>query len=251
MKTIVLACSFMVLTAQWCYGQMRCESDSTKRQRVLTSDAPNAFTCYMVMQRGAKENYGTGFLIHPRVLLTAGHNLANFPSGVVTSVEVFFGSVDADNYLISATIPLTKGENKFFRKNYWLTWKIRNDYAIVILPDSSLYKAIKGHYSATPVDAAVLTQSALHITGSPKGKALHEMWTDSTTQIEYNGNYIRYDMFTVYRNSGSPIWQRTESGYRAVGVHSRGYGTCGAATTLNEAVITQIRQWCRSAGVDF
>lgn len=232
-------------------AQITCVLDSTKRQRITALNYPNGYTCFMEMTRGGNLRWGTGFLIHPRVILTAGHNLAWYPTGGVNSVKVYFGSIDANTHLASDTLNLTEGVNKFFNSGYWLKGKIKYDYSIIILPDSAIYKKVGGCYSIQPIRRTDVVPTPVHITGSPGDKPLFEMWTDHSTSVENNGSYIRYDLFTVVRNSGSPIWIRTPNGYQAIGVHSRGYGDCTAAVLINQEVIDQIRAWCTQAGITF
>lgn len=232
-------------------SQVSCVLDSSKRQRITGPNLPNSYTCYMEMTRGKTSRWGTGFLIHPRVLLTAGHNFAWYPTGSVNTVKLYFGSIDSATYLASDTISLVKGINKFYKSGYWINWKINRDYSIVILPDSTLYKKIGGCYSLNAIGLMQNIPTPVNITGSPGDKDFFEIWTDSTNSVENKGSYINYDMFTEERNSGSPIWIKTEDGFQAIGIHSRSNGECNAAVLINENVINQIRFWCQSVNLPF
>lgn len=249
MNYITLAILFLFSNAL--FGQMDCKLDSAKRERITSYNIPNAYTCYMEMTRGSTPRYGTGFLIHPRVILTAGHNLAWYPTGKVNTVKVYFGSIDSANYLASDTITLIDGVNKFFNSGYCINGKIKNDYSIIILPDSTLYKKLGGCFFIEPVIKSKVINTPLNITGSPGDKNFYEIWTDSTENIELNNLYIRYDMFTEVRNSGSPVWIKNGENYQAIGVHSRSFGNCNAAVLLNDEVLSQIKKWCKKAGVQF
>ena len=246
MKTLLLSFGLLLLFPMCLTAQvLSCNPDSSRRQRITSSSIPNNYTCYMEMTRGRSERYGTGFLISPRVILTAGHNLAYFPSGKVKSVDLYFGSIDSSTYLCHTTVKLEEGKNCFYNKGYWINGKIRRDFAIIILPDSNVFQKVGGcfQYDSTLFSR---TLSNIHITGSPGDKNLFEMWTDSTTSFELMETYIRYDLFTEVRNSGSPIWTRTLTGMAIVGIHSRGYGNCNAAVMLTPKVYGIIRQWCLS-----
>jgi len=251
MKPLILHIIIFLSFLQNANSQINCVLDSTKRQRITTPNLHNAYTCYMEMTRGKTPRWGTGFLIHPRVLLTAGHNFAWYPTGSVNTVKLYFGSIDSVTYLASDTISLVDGVNKFYNSGYWLNGKVKNDYSIIILPDSTLYKKIGGCYSLNPIIRTEKIPTPVHITGSPGGKALFEIWTDSTNSVENNGSYIRYDLFTAARNSGSPIWIKTQNGYQVIGIHSRSYGNCNAAVLINQDVINQIKEWCSKANVKF
>lgn len=69
------------------------------------------------MSRGRKTTYATGFLIHSRMLLTAGHKLAWSPSGNIWHAKLFFGLVDATHHIASQDLELDNS-NRFFNGGY-------------------------------------------------------------------------------------------------------------------------------------
>ncbi|WP_166919764.1 trypsin-like serine peptidase [Flavobacterium poyangense] len=236
-----------LLMPQLFYSQdTNCELIDT-RTRIVENNIPNMYTCYMVMNRGGSERYGTGFLIHPRVILSAGHNFAWYPNGSVNTVKVFFGSIDSSNYAISDTITLNN-TNRFFKSGYWAKGKIYRDYSVVILPDSTVYKKVKGIFKL-PKPNKINDFKTLNITGSPGDKDFFEMWTANTVNFNIQSDKITYDLFTEVRNSGSPVWSEKDGVYYALGVHSRKWGDCNAAVFLNEEVQQQIRAWCKEGGI--
>ena len=254
---------FSLLFTQSTLGQDGiCNPDPDARERITEHNIPNAYTCFMVMTRGKKKKrYGTGFLIHPRVVLTAGHNLAWYGTGHVNNVDLYFGSIDDSTYLFNKYVELKKGKNKFYKKKYWRKDEIHRDYSVIILPDSSVYKKVGGHFLVQPISEETTLPSTIHITGSPRDKDIHEIWTANTTDYEVSSNCvaIKYDLYTLKRNSGSPIWGETEEGIIAVGVHSRKTPAkingvvqyCRRGVLINQNVYNQIKRWCAEAGVDF
>jgi hypothetical protein len=238
--------------------QFDCTPDPNLRTRVISSEVPNTYTAYLVLYRGKRTNLGTGMLIHPRVLLTAGHNTAffffskAFPFIIskVHDVDMYFGSIDAKNYVAQKSVKLKKGRTKFFNNGYWWFSKIKDDYSIIILPDSSVYKALGGCYKIAPISSQGQLGKTITLTGSPKDKPEHEIWQESTNNFQVvNNNVLRYDLFTLPRNSGSPIWIGPSGQPQAVGVHSRSYGSCNAAVLINDAVYKRISRWCSSVGI--
>jgi V8-like Glu-specific endopeptidase len=249
--TIILFLTAVIAGVNPTFSQTEsCSPDPSKRTRITSLDVPNSFTCYLELTRGRSTRYGTGMLIHPRVILTAGHNLAYYPSGTVKEVNAYFGSIDSINYLTMTSLKLRKGKNKFHKRGYWYNGKLNRDFAIIILPDSSVYKEVGGHFKIKPITQEQFLNKEIHITGSPGDKNLFEMWTASTLNYSQFQDHLKYDLFTQVRNSGSPIWIDTKEGYEVVGIHSRSYGNCNAAILINNEAYQQITKWCKEAGIE-
>lgn len=250
MKFLVFSSVFAIFNFSVSGQNISCTVDSNNRTRITELNVPNAYTCYMEMTRGNSIRYGTGFLIHPRVLLSAGHNFAWYPSGSVTEVKVYFGSIDNVTYLASDTISLKRNDNKFFKSGYWSNGKIHRDFAIVILPDSSIYKKIGGCYKIFETNTNIKPNPTINITGSPGDKENFEMWTSATSNYGIQTDKVLYDMYTEVRNSGSPIWFKKGNDYFVIGVHSRSWGDCRAATLLTSDVVNQIKNWCLTQNIN-
>ncbi len=231
-------------------------ADSANRTRLTDFSEPHLYTCYMEMYRGFSKNpkMGTGFLIHPRVILTAGHNVAYYPTGRVKQVDAFFGSIDDSTYRAKETLRLRRRKNKFFKFSYCMVSTLSRDFAIVILPDSSVYKQLGGHYKLDVLTSERLKErtDSISLTGSPMDMSPHEIWTETKSGFGvYDEKCIKACLYTRPRNSGSPVWYHYNNALYVAGVHSRGNTVtcCGTHLLMNQKVVDKIEKWCSRAGI--
>lgn len=239
--------------AQNFQSKFACKPDSSKRVKITDFRAPYSYVCFMYMQRGRKIYRGTGFLIHPRVVLTAGHNLATSFFRRVRKVDLYFGPHDSTTYKANQSVSLKKNINTFFKNFYWINGKIHRDFSIIILPDSAVFEKVGGHFEVVPVSHRSQPQGTIKLTGSPGDKDDYEIWHEETIHYQLNaknGGQLLYDIYTQPRNSGSPLWITAEDGFQAIGVHSRSMGSCNAGKLLDKETYEQIAEWCRKAGID-
>ena len=107
-----------------------------------TIKAPYRFICKLIINLpNGQELGGTGALISPRHVLTAGHCILT-PSGMMAE------SIDVIPGLDGTTIPFGIQRAKRFKASRkWEKRKERyHDYGLITLPDDTLFKAVRGHF---------------------------------------------------------------------------------------------------------
>lgn len=197
-------------------------------------------------------NYkSTASFIHPRVLLTAGHNIYTKRTNV-KSINIKLGCTanHKDSLLLEQNIVPVVNENIFVLESYNRHPRSSEDFGIIILPDSSLYKKAAGHFNLSSVDEQNTTfPSFLRWTGYPNPKDGIKLFTDQTAGFSLYNSMLKYDFYTGKGASGSPIYDASN---RVFAVHT--FGTkdgkgCNSATIITPPHLRTIKSWCLSKGI--
>ena len=159
---------------------------------------------------GAELATGTGFLISPTCIITAGHCV--YDNGQwMGSIEVVPSTKDtlAPNAPISSTV-LRSVRGWVHDRNDL------HDHGAVILPDSSLYQKIGGHFGFT--SEAPDPQSDVDVAGFAEDKFGYlNVGRGQLTSVE---DYLIYHTAdTKEGDSGSPVFDPSD---RVLGVHTFG-----------------------------
>jgi V8-like Glu-specific endopeptidase len=239
------------------YSQ-NCDLTSTENRRteVLNMIEPYSFIVQMTMKRG-KSYYGTAFLIHPRILLTAGHNLRkkhSIFSTRVKSLRLRFGATNQMTNLYERLIGTTQFENIYTHPDFNTEYTIGKDYGIIILPDDSAYQKIGGYFRVTIFDSLKLSDKMIHIGGYPGDKPFCTQWRDSTINYFFYKNYMHYDFATEHGASGAPIWYSEDNYNKVFAIHTNGDGfdkyKCNTGTLITKEIYNDIVHFCLSKGID-
>lgn len=206
---------------------------------------------------GGFSAWGTGNLVAPRVVLTAGHVLRDAGDRPlrITPGAAFDSPRPA---LRSTGQPPSQTVNRSaFRTRGDYRPCTATDYGIIVLP-----RAFTRPTRFMPLQARAAARSAIRVTvaGFPGDKqSAHPgtMWrhSEGVETVATTDGLLRHRVDTMPGSSGSPIWLLGAGDTRIqIGVHIGGQG-CDTAGTRNigvrvtDAVIAQIAQWCRLAGV--
>lgn len=232
-----------------------CNKELSKNRRVRINPAQLKGDLLKVVQLDIRrkvwfwnEKYNaTAAFIHPRVLITAGHNLTD-RFDPVSRIRITVGFTSNTVYLKQQDVYTEMNKNIFVLPSYRENPTYEDDYGIIILPDSSLYKQAKGHFILTPY-APMRPPAALFMSGYPDPVTGIKLWTDKTQNFFYTPNLLRYDFFTVEGSSGSPVYT---SANQLVAIHTGGFeeqNACNIGTPVTAKMKAQIREWCRRHGI--
>ncbi len=265
MKTSIL--SIIFLFSLFNLNAQECNLDLTenRRQQITSIEKPLNYVVQITMKRGKKYN-GTAFFIHPRVLLTAGHNLRKRPQFIFTrvkSITLRVGATSPNNYLAKKKYKTIQNVNIYTLNSFNKSYNIYEDYGVIILPDDELYKKSGGTFKLTTYNADLLNGKEINVAGYPGDKDFCSMWTDKTNNFFGYTNpinnpkkleYLKYDFFTKTGVSGAPVWYSENNENFVFAIHTYGNNNddkkCNTATLITDEIYNDISEFCLSKGID-
>lgn len=182
---------------------------------------------------------GTGWLISPRTVITAGHCVfMHDHGGWAKSIEVVPGLNDAAR-------PYKSGATNNLRSVLgWTQSKNRNyDYGAIILPQSYRPGATTGVFGFGVKDDAYLRNSILNLSGYPGDKGGNQQWFMALRTKSVSARVITYDIDTFGGQSGAPVWVKVGNTRTAVGIHTNGATTGNSATRIVQPVFNNLQAW--------
>jgi len=190
----------------------------------------------------AKDNsrwIGTGWLISPRTVITAGHCVyMHDHGGWAKSIEVIPGLNDALR-------PYGSGVSSNLRSvQGWTQSKNRNyDYGAIILPQNFRPGATTGVFGFGVKDDAYLRNSVLNLSGYPGDKGGNQQWFMALRTKSVSARVITYDIDTFGGQSGAPVWIKVGNTRTAVGIHTNGATSVNSATRIVLPVFNNLQSW--------
>ena len=190
----------------------------------------------------AKDNtkwIGTGWLVSPRTVITAGHCVyLHGHGGWPKKIEVIPAMNDASR-------PYGSFVGTTFRSvNGWINSKNRDyDYGAIILPSSSRPGDKTGTFGFAVKDNNYLKNSFLNLSGYPGDKGGAQQWFMAQKAKATSSRVIYYDIDSMGGQSGSPVWVKVGNTRHAVGIHTNGHITGNSATRIVTPVFNNIQAW--------
>jgi V8-like Glu-specific endopeptidase len=211
------------------------------RVRILnTSIFPWRAICALKITANDNSKWiGTGWLVAPRTVITAGHCVyMHDQGGWPKSIEVIPGLNDASR-------PYGSGVGTSFRSvNGWVQSKNRDyDYGAIILPTNYRPGDQTGYFGYAVKDDNYLKAATLNLSGYPGDKGGNQQWFMALQTKSVSSRVITYDIDTVGGQSGAPVWIKIGNDRYCVGIHTNGQNSGNSATRIVLEVFNNIKAW--------
>lgn len=184
---------------------------------------------------------GSGFLIGPRSLATAGHCVyLHNQGGWARRVEVIPGCNGSAR-------PFGQAVSTSFRSVVgWVTnKKPEYDFGCIVLPPGSFGGSNLGSFGFAAFDAAKLLAQPAVLAGYPGDKPFAELWGMARKIKTVTAKTLIYDIDSMGGQSGAPVYIMRNGQRYVVGVHNYGAATGNSATRVTAEVFQRLLGWSK------
>lgn len=182
---------------------------------------------------------GTGFLIGPRAVATAGHCVFyKSQGGWAKQIEVIPGANGTAKPFGSAVSTMMRSVAGWVNGG-----DTASDYGCVVLPSGAFSGRNLGSFGfAAFTPAELLAQKAV-ISGYPGDKPFAELWGAGRLLTAVAPTTLRYNTATMGGQSGAPVYVMRNNTRYAVGIHNYGSSTGNTATRITQSVFQRLTAW--------
>jgi V8-like Glu-specific endopeptidase len=211
-------------------------------QITQTSQIPWRRLCALRIQFPSGSSFrGTGFLVGPRAVVTAGHCVfLRNQGGWARKVEVIPGCNGTSR-------PFGQVESTSLRSvGGWVTGgKPESDYGCVVLPAGAFDNKNLGSFGFAAFEAPVLLAQPAVIVGFPGDKPPYEMWGAARALKGVTAKTLLYNTATMGGQSGAPVYIKRSGQRFVVGIHNYGASTGNTATRITRPVYERLLAWSK------
>ena len=182
---------------------------------------------------------GTGWLVGPRTVITAGHVVfMRKHGGWAKKIEVIpgrNGSSKPYGSCIATSFRSVKGWTKKGKRSH--------DYGAILLPKSCPFGKRVGYFGYANYSFSSLLGRVVNLSGYPGDKPSGTQWWHARRIKFVTGRRLLYNIDTYGGQSGSPVWRYVNGHRYAVGIHTSGSLSGNGATRISKPVFKNIKKW--------
>lgn len=214
-----------------------CERDN-RFQVTPTTVNPWHWNCMLVIEfEGGFKARGSGWLVGPRTVITAGHCVhGGGPGGkFATRIEVIPG-MDGKNRPYGTFL----GRQLYTTTGWANNRSFDHDYGAIIL-GSEIGNRV-GYFGFENLTRQQLLAGQTNVAGYPGDKPIGTQWRSGGPLVDASATQLFYTFDTYAGQSGSPLWKVFNNQRTAVGIHNLG-GCPNAGVRINQQVFANIDLW--------
>lgn len=207
-----------------------------------TTDVPWRRVCALRIYFPSGATYrGTGFLIGPRAVATAGHCVyLHNQGGWARKVEVIPGANGSAR-------PYGQAESTTLRSvGGWVTGrKPESDYGCIVLPAGAFGGHNLGSFGFAAFETPTLLAQSAVLPGFPGDKPFAELWGMARRVKAVTSKTLVYDIDSMGGQSGAPVYIKRHGQRYVVGIHNYGAATGNSATRVTQPVYERLLAWSK------
>lgn len=205
-----------------------------------TADVPWRRICALRIEFPSGSVFrGTGFLIGPRAIATAGHCVyMKAQGGWARKIEVIPGCNGSKRPFgqVMAT--------QFRSTGGWVNQGLPEcDYGCVFVPTGSFNSFNLGSFGVAAFDAQTLVAQPAVLAGYPGDKPFAELWGMAEVIKAVTAKTLVYNIDTMGGQSGAPVYVKRGGVRYVVGIHNYGAQTGNSATRITRPVYDRLNAW--------